>query len=144
MLTKEVRKHEDRKDMVTFDFQPQLGRITEDTAGEFHDNTNKVDGPKEGEVLGLQPSYSAAELYVAITPRQSAWGFERESLFDQFIGNVGEILASCKQHGASRAAARPSSPSSASRCVLFSLTPATAAPRFRPPRFNTKARMCWR
>ena len=106
MLTKEVRKHEDRKDMVTFDFQPQLGRITEDTAGEFHDNTNKVDGPKEGEVLGLQPSYSAAELYVAITPRQSAWGFERESLFDQFIGNVGEILASCKQHGASRAAAR--------------------------------------
>ena len=99
-LTNEVMERQPRVDFR----DPKQPSST--AAGDLYDGANRPDKAPEGEVLGLQPSYSAAELYVAITPRQSAWGFERESLFDQFIGNVGEILASCKAHGASRAAAR--------------------------------------
>jgi hypothetical protein len=102
MLTQEVM---DRKEMPKIDFRDPK-QPSSNAAGDLYDGANRPGAPKEGEVLGLQPSYSAAELYVAITPRNAAWGFERESLFDQFIGNVGEILASCKAHGASRAAAR--------------------------------------
>jgi len=99
-LTNEVMERQPRVDFR----DPK--QPSSNASGEFYDNTNKVDAPKEGEILGLQPSYSAADLYVAITPRQTAWGFAKESLFDQFIGNVGEILAACKASGASRAAAR--------------------------------------
>ena len=102
MLTEQVM---DRKDMPKVDYRDPK-KPSENANGEFYDSSNNPSTPKEGEVLGLQPSYSAAEIYIAITPRQSAWGFSRESLFDQFIGNVGEILATCKQHGATRAAAR--------------------------------------
>jgi hypothetical protein len=102
MLTNQVM---DRVDIPKVDFRDPK-QPSSNADGNLYDGANRPDKAPEGEVLGLTPSYSAAEIYIAITPRQSAWGFGRESLFDQFIGNVGEILETCKAHKASRAAAR--------------------------------------
>ena len=103
MLTDQVMQN--RKELPKVDFRDPK-QPSSNADGNLYDGANRPDKAPEGEVLGLQPSYSAAELYIAITPRQEQWGFKQESLFDTFIGNVGQILADCKAHGASRAAAR--------------------------------------
>jgi len=103
MLTDQVMKN--RPELPKVDFRDPK-QPSSNADGNLYDGANRPDKAPEGEVLGLQPSYSAASVYLAITPRREQWGFKQESLFDTFIGNVGLILTECQAHGASRAAAR--------------------------------------
>lgn len=100
MTTEQVMN---REDMPKIDFKDPDQPSSEPERNTWDGENSKA---PEGEMRGLQPSYTAVDVYMSFTAPRSVWNFTRESLFDKFIGNVGTILRTCRQHGVSRENAR--------------------------------------